>query len=104
TPLEIGAGRYTIIGVAPEKFAGLMSQPFMGVVPVSANMTVNGFGSPKNPWYSTYSMNWFQLFARRKAGVDMQRAQADLTQAYQQSYRNILAKNPDATAFEIAKP
>ncbi len=104
TKLEIGAGRYTIIGVAPEKFAGLLSQPFMGIVPVVANMTANNWGNPKTPWYSTYSMNWFQLFARRKPGVSVERAQADLTQAYQQSYRNIVAKNPDATAFEIAKP
>jgi predicted permease len=102
--VEIGSNRYTVIGVTPEKFAGLLSQPFIGVVPVSAHMTFDGFGGPKNPWYSTYSMNWFELFARRKPGVSVQRAAADLTQTYQKSYMKVVAANPRATAFAIAKP
>ncbi len=63
-----------------------------------------GRGGPQNPWYSTYNMTWFEVFARRKPGVTDAAATADLTNAYRQSYPKQVAANPKNTPFAIAKP
>ena len=100
--LDIGPYKYTIIGVAPEGFEGFAQEPLAAFIPVSA--ASSGMGNPKNPWYSTYNMSWLEIFARRKPGVSVTAASADLNEAYRRSYRQQLAESPRNTRFEIARP
>ncbi|HEX4681644.1 MAG TPA: ABC transporter permease, partial [Gemmatimonadaceae bacterium] len=85
--LDIGAAKYTVIGVAPEGFNAFSSQPIVAFIPVAAHAAAEGYGGVKNPWYSTYNMTWLEVFARRKPGVTAAEASADLTHAYQLSYK-----------------
>jgi putative ABC transport system permease protein len=101
--IDIGARKYTVIGVAPEGFAGFSGEPFAGFLPIAA-AAVGMSGDPKNPWYETYGMTWFETFGRRKPGITSQVATADLTHAFELSYKKELAWRPSRTPFEIAKP
>ncbi|HET7374088.1 MAG TPA: ABC transporter permease, partial [Gemmatimonadaceae bacterium] len=100
--IDIGQWKFTIIGVAPEGFSGFADSPVSGFVPISAvsSEIFNG----RFPWYSSYAISWFDAFARRRPGVTVAAANADLTAAFQQSYRLELTANPKSTKFEIAKP
>ena len=59
-------------------------------------------GNPKNLWYSTYNMTWFESFARRKPGVTEQAATTDLTHAYEVSYKKQVAAQPRTTPAMIS--
>jgi putative ABC transport system permease protein len=100
--IDIGPAKYTIIGVAPEGFNAFATDPLVAFIPMSAASAT--MGSPKNPWYSTYNMTWFETFARRKPGVTAAAASVDLSAAYQRSYKKELEANPRQTPFNIAKP
>jgi predicted permease len=100
--LDVGPFKYTIIGVAPEGFNGFATDPLVAFIPVSAASST--MGNPKNPWYSTYNMTWFETFARRKPGVTVAAATADLNNAYQRSYKRQLEVSRGTTPFNIAKP
>src|SRR5581483_8294209 len=58
----------------------------------------------KDPWYATYHMTWFEIFARRKPGVTQQQATADLTHADQLSYKKRFAASTGLTPFALARP
>jgi putative ABC transport system permease protein len=100
--IDIGPAKYTIIGVAPEGFNAFATDPLVAFIPTSAASAT--MGSPRNPWYSTYNMTWFETFARRKPGVTATAASADLSAAFQRSYKKELEANPRQTPFNIAKP
>jgi predicted permease len=100
--LDVGPYKYTIIGVTPEGFNGFATDPLVAFIPVSA--ASSGMGNPKNPWYSTYNMTWFETFARRKPGVTAAAATADLSSAYQRSYKRQLEVSKGTTPFNIARP
>ena len=105
SPIEIGATRYTIIGVAPEGFVGFggfADKPVAAFVPIS--VAANGIGNGRFPWYTSYGLVWFDVFARRKPGVAPAAADADLNAAFQRSYRQEVAADARATRFEIARP
>ena len=102
--LDVGAAKYTIIGVAPEGFSGFSTVPVVAFVPFSAAATAADMSSPNEPWYSTYRMSWFEVFARRKPGVTPEAASADLSKAYVQSYTRQREKTPRLQAVERAKP
>jgi putative ABC transport system permease protein len=97
-PLQIGAVKYTIIGVVPEGFNGFETESLVAFIPISARM------AGQRDWYKTYRMSWFDLFARRKAGVAPDAAAADLNRAYQQSYKKQADASRWTTRYEIAKP
>ncbi len=101
--IDIGPTKYTVIGVAPEDFTGFSAEPLAVFIPIAAH-SGGEFRGRKVPWYETYNMTWFEVFARRKPGVTVQQANADLTNVYQQTYRAALAKNPGGTPLEVAKP
>lgn len=101
--IDIGPAKYTIIGVAPEGFGGFTTEPLAAFIPITAH-SGGEFRGRKTPWYETYGMTWFEVFARRKPGVTPEQADADLTLAYQQSFLAALALNPRGTPYAVAKP
>src|SRR5262245_49059685 len=100
--LNLGPKVYTVIGVAPDRFEGFTTQPVIGFAPIAA--VAEGQGAPRLKWYDTYNMTWFEAFARRKPGVSVEVASADLTRAHQLSYRKQLALQPRNRPFELTRP
>ena len=104
--IDIGPRKYTIIGIAPTDFTGFSPEQVVAFVPMSAQMSGGGFGGPKEKWYDTYHMTWFETFARRKPTVTAAAAQADLTRGYQLSFRKQLVADGDSTQkrFALVRP
>ncbi len=103
TTIDIGRGRYTVIGVAPDGFRGFTNDPVAAFIPITAHAG-GEFRGRKTPWYASYGISWFDIFARRKPGMTPAAASADLAAAYQRSYRHLLEAYPRETPFAIAKP
>jgi putative ABC transport system permease protein len=84
--LIIGGVDHTIIGVAPKGFVGLWpDQPPAFFIPVAS------YGAMQSPtrWYSSYgNAIGLQILVRRKPGVSLATADADLLLAYDRSWQN----------------
>lgn len=103
--LQIGPTVYTIIGVAPRAFVGLWpDRPPVAYIPITSYAAGTGFKASTAPWWKTYSWGWMSMLARRKPGVTIARANADLTAALQRSYLSQLAEQPRSTPIALAKP
>jgi putative ABC transport system permease protein len=80
--IQISSDEFTIIGVAPEGFAGAS-----GDVPAAAWIPVTAFGALQRPtFYQNYNWGWLNVIARRKPTVGESAAIADLTHAYRLSW------------------
>jgi putative ABC transport system permease protein len=90
TSIKIDRASYTVIGVAPKHFDGISDlQTPIAFVPVSAfapTMDLN--------YTSNYGWSWLEMLARRKPGVTVAAATADLSNAYQRSWNAQMARNP----------
>ena len=105
--LQVGATLYTIIGVAPRGFAGLWpGKPPAVYVPITAYGAEAGatLGLRGENWYTTYHWTWASMVAARKAGVSVAAAEADLTAAYQRSYRAAAATSPHRPPIDVERP
>ena len=100
--MDIGPGKYTIIGVAPRGFAAVQMVTPSVFIPLTAS-AVDGFAMWAK-YRNTYNITWLEIYGRRKAGVSIEAATADLTSAYRRSYAAQVALAPRATAIDIAKP
>jgi predicted permease len=87
--LQIDRTIYTIVGVAPRDFVGITegSAPAL-FIPATAYA-----GSRNSVYYQNYHWGWLEMFARRKAGVSLEAAHADLTNAYQRSWEHELTQD-----------
>jgi putative ABC transport system permease protein len=95
--VQIDAATYTIIGVTPHNFVGLWTfQPPAAYIPVSTYASTRP-GTPKN-WATTYGTAiGLDLIARRKPGVTVEAATADLTNALRQSFQKQYQGNAPLT-------
>ena len=98
--LQIDAVVYTIIGVAPNGFAGLWPlRPPAAFIPV-AIFAASDIGAE---WPTTYNSSFgIGTLVRRKAGVSIDAASADLTNALTHSYRAEHAAEGDLRTDRIA--
>ena len=104
-PLKIGPSTYTIIGVAPTRASRPWSlETPAAFIPLLASADIDACAGVWVQCRTEYCLTWIDVYARRKTGVSVEAATADLTRAFQQSYRKQLALNPRATSIEIAKP
>jgi putative ABC transport system permease protein len=100
--LQIDAVQYTIIGVAPEGFVGLTPyQPPAAFVPVATYAA-----SRRNPdWATTYTSAFgLGIIVRRKTGVSVDAASADLTNALRRSYQAQNAGRASAPPLDSLRP
>ncbi len=103
--IRVGPLVYTIIGVEPAGFAGLWPDQLPVVyIPISSYASTQTLNQKGKTWWTTYNWTWSQAIAMRKPGVSIARADADLTAAFQRSYRVQLADQPAGTPFDLAKP
>ena len=103
--VRIGPVLYTVIGVAPKGFVGLWpDRPPAAFIPITRYGSAQNCTSNVTTWDRTYSCGWMQMIARRKAGVSIETANADLTQAFRKSYAKQRVEQPGATPIELYKP
>jgi putative ABC transport system permease protein len=106
TTLQIGSVVHTVIGVTPRGFAALWpDRPPAAYIPITSygafQAQCRGRG---RDWYATYSCGWMNVTARRKPGVTLEQANADLAQAQQRSYAAMREEHPGIAPPELAKP
>ena len=104
TQLRVGKFDYTVIGILPPGFVGtVQGRPphiFIPITTVPANL---------NPWqrdiYATsYNWDWLEVIVRRKEGVSVAAANADLTRGYIRSRNAARELNPRVLPDSIAHP
>ena len=103
--IQVGNIPATIVGVAPEGFAGVSdSDPPALYIPITtyAGSQPNERANPR--YYLTYNWGWMEMMVRRKPGVTAEQASNDLTQAYLRSWNGEREKEPSITPAELAKP
>ena len=105
-PLQIGALTYTVIGVAPEGFAGVSAErPAAVWVPITAYAGRDAPPGLRTSYYLNYNWGWLQVLLRRKPGVTPEQATAALTAAYQRSWEVERALDPQSLAtLQEARP
>jgi putative ABC transport system permease protein len=103
TTVNIGPSTYTIIGVAPKRFSAADVIPPIAFIPITA-AAEDGFSAIWAKYRKTYNISWLEIFARRKPGVSMEAANADLTESYRQSWIAHQALSPRLDSLRIAKP
>jgi putative ABC transport system permease protein len=103
--IHIGPSIFTIVGVAPEGFAGMWTdRPPAAYIPITKYGADAGFRSQSRPWAESYSWSWMLMLAKRKPQVSVPTADADLTQAYLKSWESQAIEQPTVTPISIARP
>jgi predicted permease len=104
--IQIGPTVFTVIGVAPSGFVGIWpSQPPAYFIPIATRgAAVGPTLTLRSSWWKTYQWGWMAMLARRKPGVSIAAANADLTAAMQRSYQQQLVENPGITPIQLARP
>ncbi len=107
TTVQIGPTVYTIIGIAPRGFVGIWAdRPPAFFIPITsyASGAFVGFIRDGSNWWQTYSLGWMSILLRRKPGVTIETANADLNQAYLQTYEAQRVEQSGTTPASIARP
>ncbi|HTE46414.1 MAG TPA: ABC transporter permease, partial [Gemmatimonadaceae bacterium] len=103
TTITIGPASYTVIGVAPRGFAGVQLETPDAFIPIGM-AAVDDLGSDWTRERATYALNWLELYGRRKPGVTVEGANADLSAALRESYLKQIALDLRAAPIGILKP
>jgi putative ABC transport system permease protein len=102
--LRVGDVDYTIIGVAHEGFVGVSGggapHLFVPITSIPANFDTY----TQNNFYKDYRWDWTDLFVRRKPGVSLAAADADLTQAFKRARAIQRELNPRVLPDSVALP
>jgi predicted permease len=103
-PLQVGRDTYTIIGVAPKGFAGVSED-----TPPALYIPITTWAGHKprddgKQYYTNYAWGWLDVMVRRKPGVSIAAASADLSAAHARSWNAERAMQGSLPPVEIAKP
>ena len=108
--LQIGSTIYTVIGVAPAGFVGLWpDQPPVAYIPIvnfgAAQAASFSWLKSGESWWATYHWGWMSAIARRRAGVSIEAANAELSNAARRSYQSEVGKDDRGrTPIALVKP
>jgi predicted permease len=101
--LRIGSLDYTIIGVAPPGFVGIVQgrppEIFVPITTIPANIDQS-----RNTYFTIYNWDWMEVIVRRKPGISVSAATADLTEAYKHSRRIQRESQPTVLPDSVARP
>lgn len=97
--LQIGPIAYTIVGVAPAGFVGLWpDRPPVAFIPVASFGPTRGAGN----WWNSYDHAiGLSTIVRRKPGVSIAAAAADLTAAFRRSYQTQIDITPRMASMTV---
>jgi len=105
TPIQIGPTIYTVIGVSPPGFVGLWAdKPPAALIPLTSYAAGTGFSARGRSWWTTYSWGWMSTIARRKSGVSIAAANADLTNAFLKSIEAQREEQKGTSPNSVTKP
>ena len=103
--LRIGTASYTIIGVASKGLEGIADEaPPVAFIPITAYTGILRAGPKVSSYYTRYTWGGMQVLARRKPGISLAAASADLSRAYRQSYDYERTLSPGLTPPEVSHP
>ncbi|HUQ81050.1 MAG TPA: ABC transporter permease, partial [Gemmatimonadaceae bacterium] len=111
--VTIGSRSYEIVGVAPKRFVGIAMSPPAAFLPITAwaNASFGPGADREGPiggrivsWHDAHNIQWIQMLARRKPGVSVVAATADLSNAYRRSYIEQKTITKRLRPPELAKP
>jgi predicted permease len=105
--IQVGPVVCTIIGVTPKGFVSTGDEaPPALYMPITtyAGTVALAWTSDITDYYTQYHWGWMQLLVRRKPGVTVSAASADLTNAYLRSWDAERALSPETTPAAIARP
>jgi putative ABC transport system permease protein len=89
--VRVGSRMYTVIGVAPKNFTGMSDQSMpVAYLPISSY----AFGRRGAAYPTMYTWSWLETIARRKPGVSLDGATANVTQAFIASWRKAFEQAP----------
>jgi len=102
-PLMVRNILCTIIGVAPRGFTGVSGSAalFMPITTFAGN---SPGASDRVNYYKTYNWGWMSVMVRRKPGVSVADASADLSGAHLRSWKAEAELDPEAIPAEVARP
>lgn len=104
-PLQVWNLRTTIIGVAPRGFVGVFDdRPPAVYIPITTYAGNSPGARDRVEYYTRYNWGWMDMMVRRKPGVTVEAADADLTQAMLRSWDAMSAQEPGNTPAAIARP
>lgn len=104
TILQVGNVSAEIIGVTPKGFTGVnQNAPPEVFIPITTYAGSTGSDDSKT-YFNQYFWNWMSVIARRKPGMTLDAANADLTRAYQRSWNAQRDREPRMRPLEEAKP
>lgn len=102
--IRMGPAYYTIIGVAPERFVGTVTggapEFFVPITTIPAAIQP----SSQNDYNTAYNWDWVEVLVRRRDGVSVEAATADLTNAYRLSRAAQREQNPRVLPDSIVHP
>jgi predicted permease len=88
--IRIGQTMYTVIGVAPQRFAGLWpDEPPIAYIPVTAYGASINYAGRGDTWWTSTNLDIVGLLMTRKPGVSVEVATADLTHAMREYWNDI---------------
>ena len=106
SPIQIGPTIYTVIGVSAPGFVGLWAdKPPAAFIPLTSFAAGTGFiGRGQRPWWQTYSWGWMSTIVRRKPGVSIEAANADLTNAFLKSIESQREEQKGTAPNSVTRP
>jgi putative ABC transport system permease protein len=105
--VQIASLVYTIIGVSPPGFVGLWAdQPPAFFIPLTSYGAATAKSNLflKGDWWRAYSWGWMSMMVRRKPGVSITKANADLTQALVKTYQVQIEQQPRSPPLALTRP
>ena len=102
--IHIGPVVFTIVGVAPKDFTGTGATSPIAFVPITS-YAADIFGDRHSTeYYDGYRSSWMTMIVRRKPGVSVESATAELSLAYRRSYAEQIAMTPSTPTMDVARP
>jgi putative ABC transport system permease protein len=102
--IRVGNILAEVIGVAPKGFTGVQdNDPAAIFIPITTFAGSRENRADAAEYYTRYNWGWMEMMVRRKPGVSIPAASADLSQAYVKSW-NAEAAQEHITSADLAKP
>ena len=103
-PLAVGNIMTTIIGVAPEGFSSVDDRGTPAIYIPITTLAGNQPDEDGKEYFVNYHWGWMDMMVRRKPGVSMAAANADLSAAHVRSWNVERGENPSLAPADVARP
>jgi len=102
--LQVGSVTCTIIGVAPRGFTGVAESSAPAIYIPITTFAGHQTGPDAREYFVNYHWGWMDMMVRRKPGVTIAAANADLSNAHIRSWNAERAMSQRLPTVEIARP